>query len=360
MVDLGVARVYKNHVRGLPLSCVLQGCGKLFQDPVGSDATFALSSQVNHLDAFLSHTWSTPRWRKFMALSMHYNFMKALCIAVSFGVVVGVLVTMEVLPVFTIAPGGWHERHPSAPYALVLVSVSFHVFLHVVHEVLPTDSTRVFLDKACINQSDADRKMQGISNLGVACFFSWKLVVLESEEYFRRLWTVYELSSFLLRRRCELVFLPVKLPFAVCIMSLATTVAIFVSEVMKSTFVHALAPWIATLGLFTTPLPLLPTFISIPIVQRMWAREQSRRLSRLESFSISTAKCSSEDDRAPVERNIMLLLKDLGHLAVDDDRADADRADADRADALNMFDEAVRWNLPQALKDRMCIPSVFF
>ena len=108
--------------------------------------------------------------------------------------------------------------------------------------------------------------------------------------------------------------------------------------------------WMATLGQFAPPLLLLPTFISIRLVQRMWAREESRRLSRLESFSISTATCSSEDDRAPVEHNIVLLLKDLGHVAVD----------ADRADALNMFDEAVRWNLPHAIKDRVCIPSDLF
>ena len=168
-----------------------------------------------------------------MALSMHYNFMKALCLALFFGVVVSGLVIVGVLPVFTIAPGGWHERHPSAPYALVFVTVSFHVFLHVVHEVLPTDSTRVFLDKACINQGNAGRKMEGISNLGITCFFSWKLVVLDCAEYFQRLWTVYELSSFLLRSHCELVFLPVNLPFVVCTMSLANMVSIFVSEVLK-------------------------------------------------------------------------------------------------------------------------------
>ena len=168
--------------------------------------------------------------------------------------------------------------------------------------------------------------------------------MLDCDDYFERLWTVYELSSFLLRSRCEFAFLPVNLPFTVCTMSLATTPGI------KSTFVHELAPWMATLEQFAAPLMLLPMFISLHLVQRMWAREQSRRLRRLESFSISTAECSSEDDSAPVEHNIAQLLQDLGHTAVDDDRADAS----------HIFDETVRENLPQAMKDRMCIPRVFF
>ena len=89
MEDAGVP-VNHDHVRGLPLACVLRRSGKLFQNSDGDDAAFALSSTVDHVDAFLSHTWSTARWRKFMALSMHYNFNKALCMAFSLGLMVSV------------------------------------------------------------------------------------------------------------------------------------------------------------------------------------------------------------------------------------------------------------------------------
>ena len=327
----------QDHLRGLPLECVLKGFGQLLQDAVADDATFALSAQVSHVHAFLTHTWSTPRWRKFTTLSMHFNFMTALSVAFFLGVVVSVLAGLGVLPVFDVRPGGWHERHPSAPYALVLVCFSFPVLVHVIHEVPPKGSTTVFLDKACIDQTDAESKVQGISNLGVTCFFSWKLIVLDCDDYLERLWTVYELSSFLLRPRCEFLFLPVKLPLAVWIMSMTATAGLLMVELRKTTFVYDFAPWTEFWEPLAVAVTLCPMFCALAVVQRMWAREQARRLSRLECFSIAAAKCSSEPDRAPVLQNIALMMEDTGRLK-------------NGEDALDTFDKFVREQLPKAMK----------
>ena len=279
-----------------------------------------------------------------MALSMHYNFNKALCMAFSLGLMVSVLVVLEVLPVMDTSSGLLSKRHPSFPYAVPIVVGSFHFFLHVVHELLPTDPTMVFLDKSCIHQTDAERKMRGVSNLGVTCFFSWKLVVLDCDDYLERLWTVYELSSFVLRPHCQYIFLPVKLPLTVCVMSMVIAVFLFIHELGKNVVVYEFEPMVSDLSL---PLLLvLPMICSNATVQRMWAREQSRRLSRLDNFSITSAKCSSEDDRAPVEENIALLLKDTGHTR------DGKSGD----DILGAFDHIVREQLPQVMEDRAVHP----
>ena len=347
MGDLGNAETLADNVRSLPLACVLQRGGKLFEDSAGDDATFALSSSVNHVDAFISHTWSTPRWRKFMALSMHFNFTRALCISLFLGVVVNVLVTLEVLPVFYRRQGGWHEQHAQAPYAVVTVCISFHILLHFVHEVFPADSTRVFLDKACINQTDEERKKQGIANLGVTCFFSWSLVVLDSDEYFERLWTVYELSIFLLRPCSQILFLPVKLPLAVCMMSM-TTMAGLLFSVMNETFdVPGIKdiPDISGVRASTAVVLLAswsPLIMLLAIVQRMWAREQDRRLRRVKCFSFAAARCSSEDDRPVVGGNVARMLVQTCNISEFDSRTRA----------LECFDAVVRMLLPQAMQDR--------
>ena len=122
-------------------------------------------------------------------------------------------------------------------------------------------------------------------------------------------------------------------------MSMVIAVFLFIHELGKNVVVYELEPMVSDLSLL-----VLPTICST--VQRMWAREQSRRLSRLDKFSITSAKCSSEDDRAPVEENIALLLKDTGH-ARDGQSGD---------DILGAFDHIVREQLPQVMEDRAVHP----
>ena len=289
-----------------------------------------------------------------MALSMHYNFTRALYNSFLLGVVVSALVILEVLPVVGTMQGGWHERHPQAPYAAVVVCVSFHFLLHVVHEKFPKD-TKVFLDKACICQTDTACKLQGIRNLGVTCFFWWSLVVLDSDEYFQRLWTVYELSSFLLRPRCQILFLPVKLPLAVCLMSITTMDATFVSAINLTFDVAGIKdlPQLGSISMSRTVILVAswsPAFVLLATVHRMWAREQCGRLMRVQCFRFAEARCSSEDDRAVVEGNVAQLLVQSKYLV----------EGQSRTEVLDTFDAAVRMLLPHATKDRDVRPVFLF
>ena len=63
----------QEYVRGARVDAVLHHRARVFQDSVGSSASFAMSTEVDRLSAFLSHTWSTPRYKTFMALCLHYN-----------------------------------------------------------------------------------------------------------------------------------------------------------------------------------------------------------------------------------------------------------------------------------------------
>ena len=130
------------------MDVVLQHRAGVFQHSAGCTATFA--EDVDRLDAFLSHTWSTPRWKTFMALSLYYNVRTALVAAVLAGVAISVCVACGMLPVVDVS-GVLRSAIFFAPYATVVVSLVFQVAMHVGHEVLPK-FLRVFLDKLCIHQ----------------------------------------------------------------------------------------------------------------------------------------------------------------------------------------------------------------
>ena len=69
----------------------------------------------------------------------------------------------------------------------------------------------LFLDKACINQSSAELKAEGIRNLGAFLKNSDSMLVFWSRDYFDRLWCVYELSLFIkLKGTRDLVIMPLK------------------------------------------------------------------------------------------------------------------------------------------------------
>ena len=105
--------------------------------------------------------------------------------------------------------------NPTGPWCMLLSWFAFNFVLLFGRNLFPATSRlepKVFLDKACIHQTDALLKEAGISSLGEFTFFSWSLVVLDSEDYLRRLWTVYELASFMIiRPRGRVVYLPVNL-----------------------------------------------------------------------------------------------------------------------------------------------------
>ena len=62
---------------------VLRRRGRLFASSKGSAETYKLSSTVTKISVFLSHNWVVPRYKKFVALSLHFNFDLAFGITLS-------------------------------------------------------------------------------------------------------------------------------------------------------------------------------------------------------------------------------------------------------------------------------------
>ena len=322
-------------LRGVALSDILWRGGKLFQNSTGSARTYRLSVPVDHLESFISHTWNTPRWKKHLALSCEFNFAGALAVSFLVGVVITLLCALKLLPLADIVYLDGVEM-PGAPYCTFTVPVVFHVLLSGgCDPVFHFSKPRFFVDKACIYQTDEALKQHGIENLSMFIFFSWDLVILYSKSYLQRLWTVYELASFLVLHPLGRIRM----------LNLETApVVLFASTVC------AFQEWAAFLPLSVLRqvewLIWIPSTISVLVVFILWRRQaktQSKSIDELVSrFSVRSAACFSEADRAPVERNIVEMLKSQGLLA----------GDGGHEEGIALFDELVRVHLPPALRTK--------
>ena len=131
---------------------------------------------------------------------------------------------------------------PSGPHAKVLCPMVFWLVLFLHHDLVPRPSCRghlIFLDKVCIHQTDTKLQKEGIAHLAMFLLFSGQLVVLEDDDYLERLWTVYELATFLtLQPDGRVVILPVNLPMGVVVSSLVLTMSVVLNWSLRTNVVN--------------------------------------------------------------------------------------------------------------------------
>ena len=72
---------------------------------------------------------------------------------------------------------------------------SILLFLHELRACAPQHL--VFFDKVCIDQSDAAAIQEGIQNITAYLKHSSTLLVLLTDVYLKKIWTVFELTEFL-------------------------------------------------------------------------------------------------------------------------------------------------------------------
>ena len=113
-----------------------------------------------------------------------------------------VLIAVGFVPLIDIKPEGIFEYPKRSLGSCVLVGhIISMITLFTYHElrlcVTGWHGPAVFLDKTCIHQTDMDLQTAGIRKLGAFLRRSRCMVVLYGQEYLQKLWTVYELASFL-------------------------------------------------------------------------------------------------------------------------------------------------------------------
>merc|ERR1712241_696838 len=84
------------------------------------------------------------------------------------------------------------------------------LFMRDVQHCFKREGPAAFVDALCINQETDDTKRRGIEKLGAFLKKSEKMVALYTDVYLLKLWTVFELASFLaIHNIKDLVILPV-------------------------------------------------------------------------------------------------------------------------------------------------------
>eukprot|EP00927_Polykrikos_kofoidii_P019952 TRINITY_DN19380_c0_g1_i1.p1 TRINITY_DN19380_c0_g1~~TRINITY_DN19380_c0_g1_i1.p1 ORF type:complete len:844 (+),score=130.39 TRINITY_DN19380_c0_g1_i1:277-2532(+) len=333
-------------LRATKVSIVLTGVGRILQNNAGTAETYALSGIVSKIDVFISHNWSTPRFKKFLALAWFFNFRVAVVVVVVVSsayvvlIVLGVLRDYSEIEVYT---GRGYEGQGF--FCQLLGVVAFLSALFFWHEVAPRRGGQsAFLDKTCIHQTDPELKARGIKSLAAFLCFARTLLVIYSDTYLQRVWTVYELASFLaMRPGGNIVVLPLWTAKTIliatpCFSALRILVSLSTTRAIRERFVDGgfreEAPFAAMICVTSLPFAVL-----LAAMGRSWGRERAQSEARVACFSIRDAFCYDEVDRAIVHGNVASFMTDFGFV----------RPGAKQNVALEAFDALVREDVAAAL-----------
>lgn len=330
-------------LRGSALSTIM-GCGAaIFHASNGSAETFKLSGQVGKIDAFLSHNWVVGRYQKFAALSFHFNFAIATNVLAVLGSLQFLGLFLGLFPVNAAPPDGvTGVRPPSATgwffkFFTVPIFMLIMIFLRDVQRLLGIKGLVVFLDKTCIHQEDMDIQRRGIEKLGAFLANSERMVVLYTDVYLKKLWTVYEVASFLtLHQQAQMEIVPVlKAQVFYWVLGgvwVANNAVVVMSRFVKSS---------SLLKTQFVCYALLGPFFLLGL--RRWARDKAKIRWRLSGFTVNECQCFAESDRPIVSRNIANLMRGTEEVP---------RTSREEA-VLMQFDEVVRRRLPSSFLARV-------
>ncbi|CAE7361421.1 unnamed protein product [Symbiodinium natans] len=311
---------------------------EVFRDYPGDFDTFTLSDVTHKLHVFISYNWAMPQWLKFLALAFHFNH-KAASVAAALAYILAVLLVM----LHAKAHEGVDDLYFRSHVGTGVCVVTYWLFLLCWHDVKALcfrRGKRVFLDRCCIHQTDEELKQQGIENLDIFLQLSDQMLVVYSELYTKKLWTMYELATFLPKRGpSRLVVLPTFL--IRCTILAVPTVALhciwvqllLVEDVQQP--IEELFPD-SRLAILLLDLPLL---LVVTWAFRRWAKEERQMRENVRTFHYGDSHCLKETDRSMVYSNIARYMRDTKAVS----------ADAPDEDALMAFNELVKTEVPIAV-----------
>jgi hypothetical protein len=252
-------------------------------------------------------------------------------------VTIAIMTARGFLPTYHLLHFGWWS-----PWCQVVGSGVFLLVLFCWQEVGRLSTCRgqlLFLDRACINQLDDDLKQRGIEHLAAFVYYSWSMLICYSDEYLQRLWTVYEVASFLMLHPGSALHVRHAF-FAKFIIS--GVALVFVYNIVF----HALhvpgalenSPVSVDGASFILIVVLMvPASVAMSIMMLTMARIRTKISERTKQFRFADAKCFCEDDRSTVQRNIIAAMKYHG-------RADPQGSDAD---IIGDFESMVQSEVPK-------------
>lgn len=333
-------------LRGTPAVRVLNRFARVLSSKPCTAKYYELSRVVDEIDIFISHNWSTPHVLKYITALYYFNRLPA---------IVGAVLASSCAFVLTVL-GKWPAFMESSSYDLHLYSTNagcltcgmatfFIVFFsgHRLRQLVGIKGSTVFLDKTCVSQTDDALKRRGIAKLAAFLFHSRGMLVLYSDMYLQKLWTVYEIATYLLLAETgNLVVIPVFLPPLAIVFLVVCVVGRIVCTWLRKLLVHNVDINTQSVEqLVAYQVVMLAPFVTLMTgVLRKWCRERLQLRQSLRQFSVRHATCLSEEDRLLVEENIATFTRQSG-------LADSKST---KFEALHAFDAFVHDEVPKVLK----------
>lgn len=264
-------------------------------------------------DYFISHNWSVKRWKKFLALCLVWSGQKAFICCCLSQLLCFVLISIGILPTTTSHTDG----HEISIWCIGACLVAYLVVFMLVPDFLSClgfPGYRTFLDKVCVDQSNEERKKEGIQAITAFLYHSDTLLVLFSDVYLRRLWTVFELTTFLaLKPDANIVVQPVLLGPVVLYFVILRSLRIAEVFLIPSTLENGPSLESPTFGaiVILITVDLLGTLLGA-IFLRMWGRTRSNMTQQISEFAFESAECHDEADRMEILGSIKALARQEG------------------------------------------------
>lgn len=318
-------------LRASHLSTVLHSWAAILDKSGGSAETYKLSQQVSTIEWFISHNWAISRFRKFFCLALHFHFLPAMLSAIVAMVGIAAATRAGFLPIFEIKASDGSVTATGICNTLFVWPVFIFVLCygHVLRRLVALGpGPSVFLDKTCIHQVDSFLMLRGIQKLGAFIRSSERMLIIYSDMYLTRLWTVYEVACFLsLHTTARLTVIPIYQP----IMVLLSTFTWYLAEAISVTLLINGGPK-------NYVLQTIGTFVMVWFMRR-WARMKVQIQERMENFRVQDCECACEEDRPLVLVNIALLMRGIGEVG----------KDASEEECMEAFNRSVRKSFFNAL-----------
>jgi hypothetical protein len=315
--------------RGMSISRVLRAGPALMNNTAEAQNCYELSQQIDSkdLDTFLSHTWTSNNYLKYLALLYHFNgrfsFVMAHAAALlTFLCLVAIKYAgySDCLPRFYMPIPG----NPDYPRGLPVcgpcffvgcaVQIFSYIFGHL-FDCRAVPRQTLFLDKCCIHQTDPELKREGIYNVGGFVAQSRSMFVPWDDNYFERLWCTYEVAAFVRSAASKgkdvlksLKFMPIQVAvfvFATMVAGFVGTTGFMFMIVINDQLWQFWLPqnWLEYFAIWGTGGTLV---FGVPKFVFCHLSVQSRRAlaDKLKNFSVQDAKVAVEEDRAVIENYI--------------------------------------------------------
>ncbi|CAE8593254.1 unnamed protein product [Polarella glacialis] len=312
--------------RGVDVTKVLMRFGKLFNHSVGTEEDYQLGQEVHEVSAFITHNWSLNRLKKYMALCYYFHIVPAFVVSLVVHLLLFILVLADKLPLSPAYIGG--RTYYVGCWCMVGGWSAFWLTLFLWADVAAAfgrSGPIIFVDKVCIDQVNIDRKVQGILAIPAWLACSGTLVAILSDELLVKLWTCFEICTFVALGRTDKIRAEP---------ALLSSASFFVSM-----FILLLGIWNRLLAMgdssekelqsalgreLTLAISIL-NFLGISLlvfaILAYWGRVCHRIRKQVQEVDIRTAACQEEADRAVVLRALQYLSDGhISHRTVSEDQ----------------------------------------